>query len=126
MCKLTGVNWAPIDWGSYYLSSPINFESCDISFSFFSSLKLQEITLQDCKAHDVDFSECDLRGADFFKADLKDSRFVFCKLNKCNFCDATNYYINPLENSIEGARFSFPEVLSLLSVFEIEIDQASN
>jgi uncharacterized protein YjbI with pentapeptide repeats len=83
---------------------------------------LKEACLQDCKAHDVDFSECDLKGADFFRTDLKDSRFVLCKLDECNFQEAVNYYIDPLENSIEGAKFSSPEVLSLLSAFKIKID----
>ena len=78
--------------------------------------------MHDCKAHDVDFSECNLKGADFFRTDLRETRFAFCKLDKCNFREATNYLINPLENSIEGAKFSSPEVLSLLDAFEIEID----
>ena len=121
-CKLTGVNWTYLNWSNFNLASPIFFESCDISFSVFTSLDLQEICLQDCKAHDVDFSECNLRGADLFGTDLKDTRFAFCKLDKCNFREAINYFINPLENSIEGAKFSSPEVLSLLDAFKIEID----
>ena len=121
-CKVTGVNWTSLDWSNFNLTSPIYFESCDISFSIFSSLGLKEACLQDCKAHDVDFSECDLKGADFFRTDLKDSRFVLCKLDECNFQEAVNYYIDPLENSIEGAKFSSPEVLSLLSAFKIKID----
>ena len=121
-CKVTGVNWTSLDWSSFNLTSPIFFESCDISFSVFSSLELQEICLQDCKAHDVDFSECNLAGADFFRTDLKDSRFTLCKLDKCNFHEAINYFINPLENSIEAAKFSSPEVLNLLSAFKIKID----
>jgi len=47
---------------------------------------------------------------------------VLCKLDKCNFQEAVNYCIDPLENSIEGAKFSSPEVLSLLSAFKIMID----
>ncbi len=122
-CKIIGVNWTSLDWGSYSIVSPIFFESCDISFSVFNSLKLHELSLQDCKAHDVDFSDCDLKGANFFRTDLKESRFVLCKLDNCNFQEAVNYYIDPLENSIKGAKFSSPEVLSLLSAFEIKIDE---
>ena len=122
-CKITGVNWTSLDWGSFSIVSPIFFESCDISFSVFNSLKLHELSLQNCKAHDVDFSECDLKGADFFRADLKDSKFSFSKLDRCNFQEAINYYIDPLENSIEGAVFNSPEVLSLLSQFKIKIDE---
>lgn len=123
-CKLTGVNWTYLNWSNYNLTSPIFFESCDISFSIFTSLDLQEICLHDCKAHDVDFSECNLKGADFFRTDLRETRFAFCKLDKCNFREAANYLINPLENSIEGAKFSSPEVLSLLDAFEIDIDSS--
>ncbi len=121
-CKLTGVNWTTLPWGNLIVTAPIFFESCDISFSIFSSLELQEISFQDCKAHDVDFSECNLKGADFYRTDLRDSRFVLSKLDHCNFSEAINYCINPLENSIEGARFSSPDVLGLLSIFNIEID----
>ena len=123
-CKITGVNWTSLDWAGFSIVSPIFFESCDISFSVFNSLKLHELSLQDCKAHVVDFSDCDLKGANFFRADLKESRFVLCKLDNCNFQEAINYYIDPLENSIKGAKFSSPEVLSLLSAFEIKIDEA--
>jgi len=122
-CKITGVNWTSLDWGSFSIVSPIFFESCDISFSVFNSLKLHELSLQNCKAHDVDFSECDLKGANFFRTDLMDSKFSFSKLNRCNFQEAINYYIDPLENSIEGAVFNSPEVLSLLSRFKIKIDE---
>jgi prephenate dehydratase len=52
-----------------------------------------------------------------------DSKFSFSKLDRCNFQEAINYYIDPLENSIEGAVFNSPEVLSLLSRFKIKIDE---
>jgi fluoroquinolone resistance protein len=121
-CKITGVNWTSLDWSRITIASPISFESCDISFSVFNSLQLNELGLRNSKAHDVDFSECDLKGADFFKSDLMDSRFSLSKLDNCNFQEAINYYIDPIENSIKGAKFSSPEVLSLLSRFKINID----
>ena len=64
-----------------------------------------------------------MKGADFSRTDLKESRFVLCKPDNCNFREAVNYYIDPLENSINGATFSSSEVLSLLSAFEIKIDE---
>lgn len=123
-CKITGVNWTSADWRSFSIVSPVSFESCDISFSVFNSLKLHELSIQNCKVHDVDFSECDLKGADFFKTDLMDSKFSLSKLDRCNFQEAINYYIDPLENSIEGAVFTLPEVLSLLNRFKIKIGEA--
>ena len=120
--KITGVNWTLLDWKSYMLSSPISFENCDLSFSIFSSLDLREMSIRNCKAHDVDFSESDLSGSDFYLTDFKESNFFRSKLNKCSFAESVNYDINPLECSIEGAQFSSPEVLTLLSPFKIKID----
>ena len=122
-CKATGVNWTTSDWSGYRLGSPISFESCDISFSVFNSLVLRVLCLRDCKAHDVDFSECDLEGAEFCRTDFQDSRFSACRLNKCDFRGATNYFIDPLGNSIEKAQFNLPEVLTLFSVFGVEVER---
>ncbi len=122
-CKITGVNWTSLSWTSVALCSPVSFHSCDISFSVFHALKLPELIVNSCKAHDVDFSDCDLAGADFYATDLKDSRFIFSDLDRCNFREAVNYTINPMENSVEGANFSTPDVLSLLSPFKIKIDE---
>jgi uncharacterized protein YjbI with pentapeptide repeats len=120
--KITGVNWTLLDWKSYTLSSPISFEACDLSFAIFNSLDLREMCMHNCKAHDVDFSECDLTGSDFYQTDFQESDFSRSKLNKCSFAESINYHINPLECSIEGARFSSPEVLTLLRPFNIKID----
>ncbi len=121
-CVIVGVNWTSLQWPSVALSAPLVFESCDVSYSVFNSLQLPEMVMRSCKAHDVDFSECDLTGADFFETDLLDSRFNQSRLNECDFRGALNYSINPLENSIKGASFSMPDVLSLLSPFNIKVD----
>ena len=120
--KATGINWTTLDWSSYRLGPPIVFQYCDISFSVFSSLVLRGISVRDCKARDVDFSECDLKGADFCRTDFQGTRFSSCRLDKCNFRGAMTYVLDPLDNSIEKAKFSLPEVLSLLSGFNVEIE----
>ncbi len=122
-CKAVGVNWTTLDWSSYRLGQPVSFESCDISFSVFSSLVLQGLCVRDCKAQDVDFSGSDLEGAEFCRTNLQDSRFSGCRLARSDFRNATNYVICPLDNSIEEAQFNSPEVLNLLSSFNIQIDQ---
>ena len=122
-CKITGVNWTSLDWGGFTIASPIFFESCDLSFSVFDALELREFFMHSCKAHELDFSECDLEGSDFYRTDFLNARFFRTKLNNCNFVESINYYIDPIENSIDGARFSSPEVLSLLSPFNIKIDE---
>jgi uncharacterized protein YjbI with pentapeptide repeats len=121
-CKVTGINWTSLNWNSVALSAPFYFDACDISFSAFSALQLPELQLTRCRAHDVDFSECDLSDSDFFETDLTNTRFNRTKLDRSNFSGATSYSIDPLQNSIEGASFSLPDALSLLSPFRIKID----
>lgn len=124
-CKVTGVNWGLLNWAGTALSSPMSFESCDVSFSVFNSLNLPGLIMRNCKAHDVDFESCDLTGGNFAKTDLANTRFNSTKLNGCDFREAINYYINPNENSVAGANFSVPEVLNLLSSFGIRVDEVN-
>ncbi len=124
-CKVTGINWTSLNWGSVALSAPFVFDACDMSYCVFSGLKLPELQLTNCKAHDVDFSECDLSEADFFRTDLANARFNLSRLDRGNFKDAINYTIDPMNNSIEGATFSVPDVLGLLSPFKINIDESA-
>jgi hypothetical protein len=43
-------------------------------------------------------------------------------LEKANFTTARNYSINPQINIIKKAKFSFPDVVGLLDVFNITIE----
>ena len=79
-----------------------------------------------CKAHDVDFSECNLTAADMRETDFSDARFNRSVLNDGDFADATGYSIDVLENSVAGARFSTPDVFSLLAPFKIIVDDAGH
>ena len=121
-CKIIGVNWTSLDWRGVTLSAPVEFHSSDISFSVFSALRLPGLKVRNCKVHDADFALCDLTGAEFVESDLTNTRFSSTKLNECDFREASNFIINPTENFVVGANFTFPEVLNLLSYFGIKID----
>ena len=121
-CQLTAINWTQAHWPGIALASPLFFRACDISFSSFYELKLSELLILNCKAHDVDFRNCDLTRANFTGTDLEKTEFMHTMLNYANFRDAINYIINPLENSLAKAKFSFPEVVNLLHHFNIEIE----
>ncbi|ODN42163.1 pentapeptide repeat-containing protein, partial [Piscirickettsia litoralis] len=113
-CKMTGVNWNQARWSNITLASPIFFKACDVSLSSFYELKLPELSMIDCKAHDVDFRGCDLTRADFTRTDFEKAEFMHTRLNHADFREAINYIINPVENSLTRAKFSFPEVVNLL------------
>lgn len=82
-----------------------------------------ELAFRQKKVRSTNFELCKFIGCDFSATDLKDSRFDFSNLDRRNFREAVNYAVNPLENSVEAASFSTPDVLGLLSPFKIKIDE---
>lgn len=79
--------------------------------------------IEECKAHDVDFREANLSHASFVGSDLLNSLYLHTNLNAADFTNAINYTIDPNENKIKHACFSFPEVIALLNHFDIKINE---
>ncbi len=117
-CKLVGVNFAKCD--KMFLQ--VGFKKCLIGTSNFSSLDLKNTLFCECMIRDTYFTETNLTGADFTGSDLTGSTFHNTNLGKANFASAINYSINPLTNKLIKAKFSKPEVLSLLDHLGIVIE----
>ena len=75
------------------------------------------------KVKECYFTNTTLIKSDFAYADLQGTVFHNCNLSKSNFMGAICYAIDPLVNDIKKARFSYPEVTSLLDYFDIIIDE---
>jgi uncharacterized protein YjbI with pentapeptide repeats len=116
-CKAIGINWADA-------ATPvrINFRACSIDSSSFFDLNLSMIVMSDCRAREVDFSEANLSKGTFTATDFLNSRFANTNLTQSDFRNATHYNINPNSNRLKKTKFSTTEALSLLSVFDIELD----
>ncbi|WP_292462399.1 pentapeptide repeat-containing protein [Methanolobus sp.] len=63
-----------------------------------------------------------LKNANFEGSDLKNSLFRNTNLSFTSFRNAKNYDIDPNNNFLKKTKFSIPEVISLLRVFDIEIE----
>ena len=98
------------------------FKKCKIEFCNFGGLKMKHSRFVESVIRGTDFINVDLEGADFSGSDLRDSRFHNAVLVNANFVDARNYYIDPTANKLKKAKFSSPEVLSLLAAFEIKVE----
>lgn len=120
-CKMLGLNWTEARWPQIKLTCPIQFYTCDVSYSSFFALELVDIHIQECKAHDVDFREADLSSAYFISTDFLHSQFGKTNLSSADFSDAINYVFDPTQNNIKKATFSEPEVINLLHAFDIVI-----
>lgn len=114
-----GVNWTLASWPDFVRRAPIGFQECTLDYATFIGLTLEEIRFQQCHARDVDFTEADLAHADFRGTALPQSRFNQTDLTEANFEGATDYRIDVTCNTVTGARFSFPEAISLLYSLDI-------
>lgn len=119
--KLIGIDWTKVSWPELTFSSPFKFYQSLISDCSFYGLSLQEITLEECKAHNVDFREADFSQANFAYTDLAGSFFNRTNLSGANFLEATNYDIDIYQNQIKNAKFSRHEAVRLLESLDIEL-----
>lgn len=120
-CKLIGIDWTKVKWPFVKLACPVKFYQCDLSFSNFFEINLVDAVFEECKVHEVDFRGAELNGASLCYNDFYKSIFQHCNLSKSDFTGSTNYLINPEENKITKAKFSFPEVMDLLRHLDITI-----
>lgn len=117
-CKLLGIlfneiNQFMLDW---------SFNNCLIEFCNFDGLKMKNSRFLRCNIRESDFTNAYLAKSDFGYSDLELSVIRNANLEGANFIGAKNYYINPTQNKLKGAKFSLPEALSLLAAFEIKIE----
>lgn len=120
--KLAGINWTALSWPLVKLTSPLYFYNSNISHSSFYELELNNLIIENCKAHDVDFREAKLNHASFVSTDLESSLFVHTNLRHADFTNAINYTIDIQLNTITHASFSLPDAIALLNSLEIKIN----
>ena len=119
--KLIGIDWTKASWPRVALHATVKFHQSLMNDCSFFGLQLQEIVLEECKAHSVDFREGDFSHANFRHSDLSGSLFNNTVLSDADFSEATAYDINIHTNNIKRAKFSRFEAVRLLDCLEIEL-----
>lgn len=117
-CKLLGTRFSTID---SFLITWI-FKNCGITLCDFSDLEIKDSKFLNCDLKEVDFINTDLTGSDFSGSSLLQCKFYHTNLEKTNFVEAVDYYINPVDNKVKGAQFSYPNVLGLLDCFGVKVE----
>lgn len=120
--KFSGCKAIGCDWTKTSQIQELEFTNCQINYSNFAMLKIPKTKMMNCQAKEVDFTETDLSEGIFSGADFERSIFSRTNLTKADLRGAVNYHIDPRYNTIKQARFSLPEVLSLLACLDIVID----
>lgn len=121
-CNCRGVNWALARWPMVALESPVSFYHCQLSQASFFGLQLSGLIAENCIMHEVDCREADLSMAQLAYSDLDGSFFNKTNLTKADCRGAKNIVLDVRENQLKQAKFSFPEVVSLLLSLDIEIE----
>ena len=80
------------------------------------------MNFEESKITDCDFGNSNLSESSFKESYLSGSIFDNCNLQKTDFRNSKDYSFNINKNKVKGAKFSYPEALNLLNVFEIKID----
>ncbi len=119
--KLIGVDWTAIGSAKTdRLLFSASFERCVLDYGSFYGLTLRKLC--GCTAKEVEFSDASMAEADCQRTDFAGAKFSRTDLRGANFVGATAYAIDPTVNKVKRARFSYPEVTSLLAAFDVIVD----
>ena len=116
-CKMLGIH--------FHASNPFllefSFNSCQMDYCSFYSLKIKKTKFIASKLTEVDFTQADLSGAEFQNSDLSGAAFDRTELLSTDFRNASNYTIDPELNRIKAAKFDLDGLPGLLGKYKIKI-----
>lgn len=121
-CSLMGLDWSTVRRHGARLSLMTKMRSCSVKYNTFIDMNMAKMDFHGSVLHDCYFQECVLKQADFRDCDLRNTIFLNCDLGKADFREARNYGINVMTNKVAKAKFSQPDVVGLLSGFDIIIE----
>ena len=116
-CKVVGADFYKCERTFFSLS----FKNSVLQYCNFSDLKMKNTTFSGSQLKENYFTNTCLKNADFSQVDLSGTTFHNCDMSKADLSTARHYDINPGANKIEKAKFSLPEAVGLLKVFDITI-----
>ena len=121
-CAFRSIAWGGLQGRSALVQPFGKAERCEFRYNEFSGMSFVNFDFSGCRFGDCIFDECRLAGADFRGVPLGHTQFSRCDLQKADFREATDYAIDPSANQMQGARFSFPDVVALLNGFGLKIE----
>ena len=119
--KVVGIDWTRATWPRVAVGPPLRFRQSILNDSTFFGLALEDLAIEDCKAHGVDFREAKLARASFQRTDLANAMFGKTDLAGADFTGAAHYAIDVFDNRIERARFTRAGAVALLDSLGIEL-----
>ncbi|MCI8992438.1 MAG: pentapeptide repeat-containing protein [Eubacterium sp.] len=122
-CNLIGLHcWNELLPVGKYAHSIDKLENCHLKYNSFIEMSFRKFDFSSNMIQESIFEKCDLQESNFMDCRLEATQFFRCDIRNADFRDAKGYAIDILTNKIKQAKFSYPEVMSLLTSLEIEID----
>jgi len=120
-CKMIGIDWTKASWPRFDLNTPFKMYKCLINDCSFYGLNMEELLLDECRAHDVDFRGGNFQFSNFSYTDFSQSLFHKTNLKGADFSESINYDIDIFTNEIKDAKFTRIEAVRLLECIGIEL-----
>ncbi len=120
-CNLIGINWHDLQPAGNITDSIAKLNECIIKYNSFIDINFKKFNFSFNNIQDSVFEECNLVESSFKECKLELTQFAECDLRKADFQGATGYQISLTTNKLKDAKFSYPEVINLLSELSIRI-----
>ena len=122
-CNLIGIHcWNELMPAGKFAHAIDKLEDCYIKYNSFIEMPFRKFDFSSNIIQESVFEECDLQEGNFSDCRLEATRFFGCDIRKADFREAKGYVIDIPSNKMKQAKFSYPEVTSLLESLEIKID----
>lgn len=121
-CNLIGVVWGELCSAEKFATPIGTFKNCCLKYNTFYDMNLIKFNFSGNIIQDSLFEKCNLKESNFRYCRLDKTTFLQCNLTKADFREAMGYVVDIKTNLMKNARFSFPEVTSLLNTLDIKID----
>lgn len=121
-CMLIGIDWNSLI-KKHCIGMPFSFlENSELRYNIFTKMNLKGYYFKSCNFEGSYIEDCNLENAVFQDCNFKEAQFIKNNLTKANFTTAKEYNINIYENTVKKAKFSYPEVMNLLTGIGIVIE----
>lgn len=121
-CNLIGLTWHELIAAKSIAGPFCSLQECVLKYNSFIHMNLRQFSFSSNTVIDSFFEESNLMESSFTACNLTSTQFLKCDLRKADFRDAAGYQISISSNRLTQAKFSFPEVITLLSELNIQID----
>jgi uncharacterized protein YjbI with pentapeptide repeats len=121
-CHFVSVNWSELLPEGRFAEPISKLKDCRLKYNTFTGMAFPKFDFTGSEILESMFAECELTESSFKGCKLDKTEFFRCDIRKADFREASGYQIDIIDNKMKGARFSFPEVVSLLDGLGIKID----